>query len=110
MPVYDYQCDSAGCEGFTELRSIARRDESARCPNCQLPANRVLHAPQLAVMPAATRAAHATNERSSHEPASTRSRGHGSGCACCRPSKPAALDRPATPKSFPRHRPWMISH
>lgn len=110
MPVYDYLCRSAICEGFTELRSIAQRDEPTRCPQCHLPADRVLHAPQLAVMSAATRIAHATNERSSHEPASTRSRGHGRGCACCLPSKPAATDRPPAPKSFPRHRPWMISH
>ncbi|MGQ0701114.1 MAG: zinc ribbon domain-containing protein [Panacagrimonas sp.] len=110
MPVYDYLCRSGICEGYTELRSIALRDEPAHCRNCHLPADRVLHAPQLSVMSAATRTAHATNERSAHEPASTRNRGHGRGCACCLPSKKAATDRPATPKSFPNHRPWMISH
>lgn len=110
MPVYDYRCRSGICDGHTELRSIALRDEPARCPECNLPADRVLHAPQLSVMASATRIAHAANERSSHEPMSTRGRGHGPGCGCCLPTKRAAPDRPSKPKSFPNHRPWMISH
>lgn len=108
MPVYDYLCRSGLCEGHTELRSIAERDQPSRCPSCHLVADRVMHAPQLSVMASATRIAHATNERNSHEPSSTRSRGHGRGCGCC-VAKPAG-DRPPAPKSFANRRPWMISH
>ena len=111
MPVYDFLCRSGICDGHTELRSIALRDEPARCPTCAFPADRVMHAPQLAVMPSALRMAHATNERSAHEPASSRSRGHARGCSCCAPAKRAAVPgHPVQPKSFPGRRPWMISH
>lgn len=108
MPVYDYLCRGGICDGHTEVRSISERDLPARCPSCQLPADRMLQAPRLSVMPAPTRTAHATNERNSHEPASTRSRGHGRGCGCC--ASKTGTDRPAAPKSFANRRPWMISH
>lgn len=115
MPTYDYAC--AGCGAFDAIRSIARRDEPAACPDCGAPSPRVLvAAPQLACMDGAARGAHATNERAQHAPRSTRE-GYGrlrhpSGCGCCggggkRMGTVKAADGS---KAFPAKRPWMISH
>jgi len=67
-------------------------------------------APAFASMPAASRAAHATNERSAHAP--RESRNHGAGCGYC--SSPVKLAgnaaRADAVKGNAAGRPWMISH
>lgn len=109
MPTYDYQCDAHG--SFSAMRSIAQRDAACMCPECGSPARRVLvTAPSFADMPQQTRFAHATNERSRHEPVLA-SRKHGPGCSCCssKPSRTTAVGKDGS-KAFPTKRPWMISH
>ncbi|MGV7030989.1 FmdB family zinc ribbon protein [Methylobacterium symbioticum] len=106
MPVYDYACES--CGPFTVMRPMAEFQHPHDCPDCGATCRRAfLTAPRLSGLDPATRAAHATNERSRHAP--RRSGSHGPGCGCCAPRKTAA-SAPAAAKSFPNARPWMISH
>jgi len=113
MPTYDYACTA--CGGFEALRTLARRDEPAHCPDCGTPSPRVfVAAPRLALMAADTRIAFATNERARHEP--TRSKDyarlkHPAGCGCCSTAKRSTTLVGANGnKAFPSKRPWMISH
>ncbi|GEP12063.1 FmdB family zinc ribbon protein [Methylobacterium gnaphalii] len=109
MPVYDYSCES--CGPFTVLRPMAQFADPHDCPSCGGTCRRAfLTAPRIAGMDAGLKAAHATNERSRHEP--RRSGGHGAGCGCCSPGKTVAGTggAAAAAKSFPNARPWMISH
>ena len=113
MPTYDYAC--AACGGFDAIRSVARRDEPAECPDCQMASPRVLvTAPRLALMESGSRGAFATNERARHEPKSSRDYQrlkHPSGCGCCSTAKRGATLTGANGnKAFPSKRPWMISH
>lgn len=114
MPTYDYEC--AGCGGFDALRPLSQRDEPAACPECGAAAPRVFAAaPRLALLEGSTRRAMDVNERARHEPRSSRDYQrlkHPAGCGCCsggRSSKKTAT-APNGAKSFPGHRPWMISH
>ena len=105
MPVYDYACQE--CGPFTVLRPMAEFQDPFDCPDCGTSCKRAfLTAPRIASMDPGLKAAHATNERSRHEP--RRSKGHAPGCGCCSTAKPSAT--PAAAKSFPKARPWMISH
>lgn len=105
MPVYDYACEA--CGPFTVMRPMAEFREPHACPDCGGESQRAfLTAPRIAGMDAGLRTAHATNERSRHAP--RRSGSHGAGCGCCSPKKASAA--PAAAKSFPKARPWMISH
>ena len=113
MPTYDYRC--ADCGDFAVLRSISRRDDPCTCPSCGAASPRALvAAPAFASMPSASRAAHATNERSAHAP--RESRHHGAGCGCCSSVKLAgradagAGTRADAVKGNAAGRPWMISH
>jgi len=111
MPVYEYLCEAHGA--FEAIRPMAEYAAPCPCPDCGAEAPRVmLTVPRLARLDAATRSAHATNERAAHEPKSTRS--HGPGCACCSGGAARAgrstLHRADGSKSFPSARPWMISH
>jgi putative FmdB family regulatory protein len=113
MPTYDYAC--ARCGGFDALRTLARRNEPADCPQCGAAAPRVFaHAPGLALMQAATRSAIETNERARHEPKSSRDYQrlrHPAGCGCCGTGRRSATVTAANGnKAFPSRRPWMISH
>ena len=108
MPTYDYACPD--CGPFEALRSVSRRDEPGVCRSCGASAPRVLGgAPQLALMPAATRLAVATNERASHEPRRSRDHQHHAGCGCGLGGG-ATRRTPDGNRSFPGKRPWMISH
>jgi hypothetical protein len=82
------------------------------CPDCGSQSPRVmLTAPMLANMDAGRRTAFATNERSRHEPKSTKK--HGAGCSCCSgANKKGRLTWYGKDgsKGFPTSRPWMISH
>ena len=109
MPVYDYDC--AQCGPFTAMRPMAKSAEPLECPNCGVAAPRAFFtAPAVAGMDAGRRNAMATNERASHEPRSSKS--HGSGCGCCATprAKPGTATSAEGAKSFPKARPWMISH
>lgn len=66
MPVYNYSCEE--CGEFELYRSIEERNHAACCPDCSAPAERFIVAPNLALMNRNVRFAHATNERSRHEP------------------------------------------
>ncbi|MBU4609236.1 zinc ribbon domain-containing protein [Achromobacter sp. GG226] len=104
MPVYEYACTACGT-GFDALVPLARRQEPAACPACGSSAGRTIATPPaLSALTAAARSAHATNERSRHEPRSTAR--HGMSCTCCTPKTTAN----GQPKAFPGARPWMISH
>lgn len=112
MPLYEYEC--AACGPFEAVRPMAQYDQPHACPDCGVQAPRAfLTAPNLAGMPAALRQAHATNERSAHEPRQSRA-GHGPNCGCCGSKGSAARSAvkrsPDGAKSFPSKRPWMISH
>ncbi|MDE3010199.1 MAG: zinc ribbon domain-containing protein [Pseudomonadota bacterium] len=106
MPIYDYCCPD--CGPFTALRAVAQRDADAACPVCGAGAERtLLAAPALPLLSDTLRRAHATNERSSHEPGTSRTHRHGPGCGCS--AKPGRESAPQL-KSFAAKRPWMISH
>src|SRR5665213_136875 len=103
MPIYDYACD--GCGTFTVLRPMAEYQEPHDCPDCGVPAPRVLlTAPGVAAMDGRRRAAFRTNERSADAPQQANGHAHGPGCGHSRSQAPGAA------KSFPGARPWMISH
>lgn len=109
MPVYEYACAEHGV--FEAMRPMSEFAAPCDCPDCGVAAPRVMvTVPRLALMDGGRRSAHATNERSAHEPKSTRK--HGPGCSCCGGAKTSSgtLHRPDGSKSFPAKRPWMISH
>lgn len=111
MPVYEYACEE--CGPFTALRPMSEYDQPCACPDCETSSKRVmLTAPHLASMNANKRNAMAVNERSSHEPISSKSLGHGPNCGCCgsKSKKSKAKVSASGAKSFPSARPWMISH
>ena len=111
MPVYEYEC--AECGDFTAVRPMAQYQDPHECPVCGQQAQRVLRsAPSFAAMPAATRQAHAVNERSAHAPRSSSQTGaHKPGCGCCSGvGKSRTVQSADGKKAFPDKRPWMISH
>lgn len=109
MPVYDYSCPT--CGPFEALMPMARCKDPVTCGACGATAPRVLlTAPALANMGTGRRRAHETNERAADSPKKS---SHGPGCSCCGGSKKinsGTLQRPDGSKSFPKKRPWMISH
>lgn len=117
MPFYDYDCP--GCGGFSLLRPLADRNQPARCPACQMPARRAMTAPNLSLLAAPVRSAHARNEKSRHEPGiQTRHRcGGGCGCGSPKTAKPDARKRKVNlgqagvfEAPSRRKRPWMLGH
>lgn len=114
MPVYEYMCGD--CGPFTDMRPMSEFEAPQICPDCGTRAPRViLTAPNFACMPAESRKAHATNERSSNAPMTLgqyKEKRHRAGCSCCNSSKPARLmtKSKSGAKGFPTARPWMISH
>jgi len=72
----------------------------------------LLSAPALATMPATSRIAHATNEKSAHAPRTSTDGGHrhGPGCGWSGIGKSSAVKAPDGSKAFATKRPWMISH
>lgn len=115
MPVYEYLCED--CGDFTAMRPMSEYQAPQPCPDCGAASPRVmLTAPRLSSMPRASLAAHSTNERAASAPLSVGEfkAKHGSGCSCCsggmksRSRKQSAARSAA--KSFPKARPWMISH
>jgi putative FmdB family regulatory protein len=115
MPVYEYMCES--CGPFTAMRPMAEYEKSQACPDCAEISPRVmLTAPRFSAMSSGLRLAHAANERSASSPSTLTAlkSQHGSGCSCCsglsnKKSRKTAQSKNGA-KSFPRARPWMISH
>lgn len=107
MPLYDFECPH--CGSFEVMRSIARRDEPAHCPDCGTQASRLVSLPSYALMDSGARQAHATNERARHEPKLASQHVHGPNCGCGKPSKSTVKAADGS-KTFPTKRPWMISH
>lgn len=94
MPLYEYECQTCGV--FAGMASLARYQEPAVCPQCCLPAPRIMSAPAL--------------RRLSQQIAAALDRDHKSRCA---PEVMAG----ATPHRHGRAacvagtgRPWMIGH
>jgi len=112
MPVYVYACSD--CGDFQLFRSIGERNDPAWCPSCEEPARRSISSPNLALMPAAGRRAHAMNERSRHEPRVSGG-GHscGSGCGCGTPVRKKQVRQTKLGQvqgQKPGARPWMLGH
>ncbi len=133
MPVYNYACQD--CGEFELFRSIEDRNAAACCPSCHGLAERHIVAPNLALMNRSVRFAHATNERSRHEPrlstggsaaavaeeakAMKSRRGHTCGSSCHHGpggSKPVRQKRYVQTKlgslqaQKQSARPWMLGH
>lgn len=117
MPVYDYKCKEHGI--FNDLATMAESDQPRACPTCQtLSARIIMVAPTVLGLSEEQRNAHATNEKSQHEPThSTKDRraldkehAHGTGCCDHGLSPSKMLLTAKGEKIFPSARPWMISH
>ncbi len=109
MPVYEYLCEKHG--PFEAIRPMSEYAAPCACPVCGADAPRVmLTVPRLGLLDGATRRAHETNERSAHEPRSTRSQDPDSAQRPSAGKRSRTLHRPDGNKSIPSHRPWMISY
>lgn len=110
MPTYEYLCGD--CGPFTTFRPMSESDLPCDCPGCGESAPRAfLTAPYMSGLSTERRHAFSTNERSAHEPKSTKSTGHGPGCGCCSgKSSRMTYKYKDGSKAFPKSRPWMISH
>lgn len=110
MPLYEYECPEHGA--FEELHPLSECSMEQQCPECGGPARRaILSAVRISSMSPTLRAAHATNERSAHEPKTSKQHRHGPGCGCSQSIRKARTTRGADgSRMFPGRRPWMISH
>ena len=108
MPMYDYACGR--CGEFAALVPLARWREPAACPQCGAPSGRIVGgAPAISALSSAVNRARAANERSAHEPRSSRS-GHGMDCGCCGGGKAGKTrTMPDGATSFAGARPCIIS-
>ncbi|MEL6775041.1 MAG: zinc ribbon domain-containing protein [Pseudomonadota bacterium] len=104
MPVYEYICAEHG--SFEEMRPMAAFEDPCACPVCGAMSPRATALPRLAIMSSSARQAHATNERSAHEP--KRSRDLEKQKSGKRRGK--TLHRVDGSKSRPADRPWMLSY
>lgn len=108
MPMYDFRCPV--CGDFEALVAVSQLDQTKHCPDCGRTVRRLVSMPRLAVVSAAVRQAHETNERSAHEP---RPRSRHSCCSggSCSHQKTQPQARTALQQSKNRQaRPWMLGH
>ena len=109
MPVYEYLCPA--CGPFTDMRPMSAYAAPCDCPDCGTSAERAFFTvPAVLGMDSANRIAHATKEKSRHEPTKSASGKHAPGCGCCSGKSRAGVFRADGGKTFPSARPWMISH
>ena len=113
MPTYEYRCSD--CGPFTGRRPMSEAAEPDRCHVCGREAPRViLTAPSFAGMDGVLRTAIGVNEKAAHEPKRSSQEGHhhvhGPNCGCGSKQKSRAVYGADGSKTFPSHRPWMISH
>lgn len=108
MPMYDFRCPA--CGDFEALVAVSERDQAQHCPDCGQTVRRLVSMPRLAVISAAVRQAHETNERSVHEPRLRSRHSCCSGGRCShqktRPQARAALQQSKNRQA----RPWMLGH
>jgi len=112
MPVYSYLCEE--CGEFDLLRPMDLRNAPAACPSCACSSQRMIQAPNLALMAPGLRRAHSINDRSRHEPRVSQNRQTDPACGCHSPlnknrrvqsTKLGQLE--AGRRSS---RPWMLGH
>jgi putative FmdB family regulatory protein len=111
MPVYDFTC--LHCGDFRTLLTIDERNSPTSCPICSRVGQRLILAPNLALMSPIKRKASAINEKSRHEPRVSTAHSCGSGCGCGTKIrqdrvKETKLGKLQTQK--PSARPWMLGH
>ena len=107
MPLYEYACTSCGT--FSLFAPLARSADPADCPECGELAPKVIGAPALALMPSSLRAAHASSEKSAHEPRRGK-RGcgcHGGAHTC---GSGGATQQALKVSASAATRPWMLGH
>jgi putative FmdB family regulatory protein len=115
MALYEGDCPS--CGPFDQLLPLVVSSEPCGCPECGPSSTRViLTVPAILGMDSSLRRAYATNELGANAPlvssAESRSHKQGPGCSCCSGSggKSRTVKTANGGKTFPRDRPWMISH
>lgn len=116
MPVYDYKCPSHGV--FHELATMADHAKPCSCPQCGVPAPRVIMvAPEFLNMDGDRRKAHQTNEKAQNEPIFSTDKSRllkkeegGCGCGDHKKRSSKLMYTAQGDKFFPSMRPWMISH
>lgn len=117
MPIYDYQCEH--CGSFTALRKMSESDAAVDCPSCGTSSERMITAPQLAILGKAQRSAYERNEKSAHEPKVGRRSSCGcSGAHTCSSSgnkSAKSAEKAAKTGGFEMQtkktaRPWMLGH
>ncbi len=111
MPVYDFNCPE--CGDFRALLTIDERNDPTPCPECSRVGQRLILAPNLALMNPIKRKATAINEKSRHEPRISNAHSCGSGCGCGTKIRPARvrdtkLGQLQGQKATAR--PWMLGH
>jgi len=111
MPVYDFTCSD--CGDFRALLTIVERNEPTSCPSCDRVGQRLILAPNLALMNPIKRKATAINEKSRHEPRMSTGHSCGSGCGCgtkIRPSRTKETKLGVLQGQKATARPWMLGH
>lgn len=76
MPLYEYHCEECGL--FSALRKMSESSLAAICENCGSDSERIISVPNFALLGKAQRIAYERNEKSAHEPKTSRR----SSCGC----------------------------
>lgn len=111
MPVYDFSCPD--CGDFRALLTIEGRNDPTPCPSCSRAGQRLILAPNLALMSPIKRKASAINEKSRHEPRISTGHSCGSGCGCgtkIRPVRTRETKLGVLQSQKATARPWMLGH
>lgn len=111
MPVYDFTC--AECGSFRAHLTIAQRNTPTSCPYCDRVGQRIILAPNLAMMNPLVRKASVINERSRHEPRISTGHSCGKGCGCGTKIRPTRVRETKLGKLQSQKlsaRPWMLGH
>ena len=118
MPIYDYRCES--CGDFEAWGKMSESSAPAQCEHCGSFGERIITAPSLAILGPGQRNAHERNEKSAHEPRTTRRSSCGcSGTHTCatpsadnsaRKKKKIAQANGLEMQTKKTARPWMLGH
>jgi putative FmdB family regulatory protein len=103
MPTYAHSCPEHG--SFDDVRPFSQSAAAAACPTCGVSCAREFTVPMMAMLDHGTRHAHATNEKSRHEPHVCTT-----GCTHHRRKPVATPDKPAALEICKGPRPWVIEH
>lgn len=107
MPIYQFYCEN--CGPFEQRRSFQEAGQPLECLKCGDPATRVFTPPSLYKTSAATRIAHARNEKSAHEPRVERRAVNEDTSSAHPHPHPHPHHHHPTQQHGPK-RPWMIGH